>query len=211
MGVKGRNTTQSVSASSKDTTPKNNRHRELCEAGARFLRRKAPYYFRKPFVLIEFCPCGGENPDVFGLDADRSLLIEVKVSREDFLRDKLKPHRQPGKGIGYTRYYLCPANLIKEEELPDGWGLFYADEMNNISCVKESKPFKERNFNHELTLMQSVIRRLSPKYGILDFRKEGMKDDEESDIYCPTCFSTPPLGSYRYPYCDDMCWVEGMF
>jgi hypothetical protein len=207
MGVKGRNTAQSVSASSKDTTPRSNRHKELCEAGAKFLRRKAPYYFRKPFVLIEFCPIGGESPDVFGLDADRSLLIEVKASREDFLRDKLKPHRQPGKGIGYTRYYLCPTDLIKEEELPDGWGLFYADEMNNISCVKESKPFTERDYNHELTLMQSVIRRLHPKYGILDFRKEGMKDDEENE--CPNCAGTPSTDPSIHPYCSEMCWRDG--
>ena len=177
MGVKGRNTAQSVLPKNKDITPRSNRHRELCEAGAKFLRKKFPYYFRKPHVLIEFCPIGGESPDVFGLDGDRSLLIEVKVSREDFLRDKLKPHRQPGKGIGYTRYYLCPTNLIKEDELPDGWGLLYADEIDNISVVKESKSFLERNFNHELTIMQSVIRRLHPKYGILDFRKEGMTDN----------------------------------
>lgn len=146
-------------------------HRELCEIGAKFINNSENYHFRRPFVLIEFCPTMGESPDIYGLSGPRSLLIEVKVSKGDFKRDIKKNFRKSGKGIGLTRYYLCPTGLINENELPENWGLLYCDENKKIEIVKMSGYFFERDFSQELLIMQSVIRRLAVKYQILDFRE----------------------------------------
>jgi hypothetical protein len=66
---------------------------------------------------------------------DGSIVLEAKVSRADFLADAKKPHRQPGKGLGRWRYYLCPEGLISPDELPLGWGLLYASERGVIQAI----------------------------------------------------------------------------
>lgn len=78
-----------------------------------------------------------EYPDVIGFAGwGNSTVIEVKVSRSDFLRDKKKLFRKyPERGMGKYRFYLCPANLIKIEELPVNWGLIYVNENGKARCV----------------------------------------------------------------------------
>lgn len=145
-------------------------HRELCEIGAKYLANHIGWKMRCPNVLIEFCSSSAENPDIFGLRGDKSICVEVKVSRSDFRRDILKPHRHTG-GIGLTRFYLCPKGMIRADEINNGWGLLeYDKDTGKIDITKESEFFNERYFASELTLMQSVIRRLSGGKKILDFR-----------------------------------------
>jgi hypothetical protein len=147
-------------------------HRELCIIGANWLKNHKRWTFRKPYILIELCPIYGESPDVFGLDSYHNLLIEVKITKADFRNDLKKKYRQEGKGIGATRYYLCPSGVITIQELPDKWGLLYCDEKGKIEVIKESMQFTERDLGHEICIMQSVIRRLAGQKRILDFRKE---------------------------------------
>lgn len=91
--------------------------------------------------LLKNCSCGiafkelessgsQEIPDVIGFGAwGHSVLVEVKITRSDFLCDKRKPFRiNPDEGMGKQRFYLCPHGLIKKEELPAGWGLVYVYE-----------------------------------------------------------------------------------
>lgn len=66
-----------------------------------------------------------ERVDCIGFRQQCSVLIEVKVSRSDFLADKKKPERQSG-GVGTYRFYLTPPNLIDVADLPAGWGLLEA-------------------------------------------------------------------------------------
>lgn len=68
----------------------------------------------------------GEQPDVLGIAAyGESILIEVKVSRSDFLADKKKPWRKnPQQGIGDYRVFLTPKGLLKPDEIPYGWSLW---------------------------------------------------------------------------------------
>jgi hypothetical protein len=85
--------------------------------------------------LRSYCKCGvilseqycatGEVPDVIGWKGFcRSVLIECKVSRADFLADATKPFRlQPEEGMGCERFYLAPAGMIGREDLPKHWGL----------------------------------------------------------------------------------------
>lgn len=68
-----------------------------------------------------------EQADVIGFRSTCSAVIEAKASRTDFLADRKKPHRSAG-GLGVYRFYLCPpGGVIELEDLPNGWGLLYAD------------------------------------------------------------------------------------
>ncbi|MCD2844862.1 hypothetical protein K4W92_00220 [Pseudomonas aeruginosa] len=95
-------------------------HQKLTQLGASWLRRNG-------FGVVAtelFCFGSREQPDVVGFRSECSAVIEVKVSRADFLADQKKPVRTVG-GLGIYRFYLCPNGLIHPEELPPKWGLLY--------------------------------------------------------------------------------------
>jgi len=79
-----------------------------------------------------------------------TTLVEVKVSRSDFLRDLKKPHRRT-LGMGNYRYYCSPDNMIKPEELPGNWGLLY-EKNGKIKSIKTAK-FVESDKEAELWLL----------------------------------------------------------
>lgn len=82
-----------------------------------------------------------ENPDALGFKRGRSILLEAKANRNDFLADKRKPFRKDDKnGLGDYRYYICPKGLIKPEEIPLGWGLLHIS-GKKIYTIKTSMPF----------------------------------------------------------------------
>ncbi|WNA15554.1 hypothetical protein [Acinetobacter phage HFM1] len=117
-------------------------HRELCEIGAKFLKRpESANGHGCHFTIIE-AACYGENPDVFGVrhgihsHGVGTFVLEAKTSRSDFLADRSKPHRiNPELGMGKYRYYICPTGLIKPDELPDKWGLIYVSERGTCKVV----------------------------------------------------------------------------
>ena len=68
---------------------------------------------------------GGEQPDAMGVKScGETYLVEVKVSRSDFLADKHKPWRSDKTAIGNYRAYCTPKGLLKPEEIPYGWQLW---------------------------------------------------------------------------------------
>lgn len=70
-----------------------------------------------------------ERVDAILFNSMHSFVIEAKVSRSDFLSDAKKPFRQdPSTGLGKFRYYACPNGLIKQDEVPEKWGLIYINE-----------------------------------------------------------------------------------
>ncbi|MDH2636824.1 adenylosuccinate synthase [Acinetobacter nosocomialis] len=129
-------------------------HRELCEIGAKFLKRpESANGHGCHFTIIE-AACYGENPDVFGIRHGTiepyefdgkiyerghdvgTVVLEAKVSRSDFLADRKKPHRaKPETGVGKWRYYICPQGLIKADELPEKWGLIYVSPAGRCKVV----------------------------------------------------------------------------
>lgn len=138
-------------------------HRELCEIGARFLKRPASQNGHGcHFTLIE--PAAyGENADVFGVRHGHeyiyhegrayphgphdtgTILLEAKTSRSDFLVDRKKPHRmKPETGVGKWRYFICPTGLIQVNELPEKWGLVYVNGRGHCEVVAGALavPFK---------------------------------------------------------------------
>ena len=119
-----------------------------------------------------------EIADVIGFGSgEHSVLIEVKVSRSDFICDKKKSFRiNPDLGMGKRRFYCCPEYMIRESELPFGWGLIYVNEHNKPTCVynpnnqfMQIAPSIERdkrftgfikNEKAERAIMYSALRRL---------------------------------------------------
>lgn len=130
-------------------------HRQLCEIGAKLLKRPASANGHGcHFALVE-AACYGENPDVIGFRHGTqswrefddkpylcgydvgTVLLEAKSSRADFLADKNKPHRLNYEtGIGKWRYFICPVDLIQPEELPEKWGLIYVTPSGQCRYIK---------------------------------------------------------------------------
>lgn len=93
-------------------------HELLCEKGVSWLKRNG-----FPVAAMNIWAVGSrERVDCIGYRQQCSVMIEVKVSRSDFLVDRKKPERQAG-GVGTYRFYLAPAGLLAVTELPVGWGL----------------------------------------------------------------------------------------
>ena len=120
-------------------------------------------------VFSEFVTQAMEIPDALGLKASYSYLVECKISRSDFAADKKKFFRRfPEEGVGDFRFYLCPKDLIKLEELPDKWGLLYFDgkrvkkiksPRGNISSQWLDFRF-EKSRLQEFRIMYSALRRI---------------------------------------------------
>ncbi len=114
-------------------------HKSLCTIAVSWLKRQNGPRCK---VAVSEVPSGfnGEMPDAIGFCYDYhyecSVMVEVKVSRSDFLNDKKKPHRNGTTvGMGNYRYYMCPTDLIKPEELPDKFGLIYVNSRGHCSLV----------------------------------------------------------------------------
>lgn len=101
-------------------------HAELVLVAAHWLRRRGCHA-----VLTERGHHQhGEIPDAIGwqtqFDGQRlrthAVVVEVKVSRSDYLKDAEKPHRANTDALGRQRFYLAPKGLLKLDEIPFGWG-----------------------------------------------------------------------------------------
>ena len=105
-----------------------------------------------------------EEPDALGFKGGVSTLIEVKVSRSDFLTDKKKPHRREAwRGMGNLRYFMAPLRLIKPDELPENWGLIeYYEKSDRFRETVRAEFIDDEEVNKraEVAMLSSVIRRL---------------------------------------------------
>lgn len=117
-------------------------HRELCGLAQRWLKRpfSAGGHGCALAITEGWGDGAGEHPDAIGWRRGPSdggaVLVEVKVSRSDFLADARKPHRaDPALGVGRYRYYLCPEGLIAPEEIPPRWGLLYVTSRRSVRAV----------------------------------------------------------------------------
>lgn len=148
-------------------------HRELCKKAAKYLKSKGIQPFHKcQYVVCELeRATGSESPDAFGICNNSSQLIEVKVSRSDFLADKKKWFRQnPKQGLGDFRSYLCPEGVIKKYDLPEKWGLLWINDKGKIFEVL--KPEKQEACKQEeIYLIMSILRRENIKPQIFSYKK----------------------------------------
>jgi hypothetical protein len=147
-------------------------HAQLVQLAVKWLRR-----YRCGVVLSEQACLNGEMPDAIGWKrACHSVLVECKVSRADFLIDRQKPFRKDAKeALGCERFYFAPAQLIKREELPIGWGLL---EVRNravtVVCPSVKNLRSQAGFRYEMNLLLASLRRVEVRIepqSITDFLK----------------------------------------
>jgi len=129
-------------------------HAELVALGAQWLFRK-----KYPLVVTELVTYAGEVPDVLAMGNYNSYLIECKTSRQDFKNDQFKPWRTDEKSIGNYRSYLCPEGLIKESEVPFGWGLLH-ERNGKVKKIIEAPFRKKGGYSKEYLILMSLIRRI---------------------------------------------------
>lgn len=98
-----------------------------------------------------------EMPDAIGWTSGLStILIEVKMSRADFLKDRDKSFRKvPELGMGELRYYFVVKGVATPKDVPVGWGLVEID-GKSLRRTKHATAFKRRNTAAEARLMYAV-------------------------------------------------------
>lgn len=149
-------------------------HTQLVRMAEQWLRCR----YRCGIVLSEQSSASGETPDVIGWKGKcRSVLVECKVSRADFLVDCDKPFRRdPQQGMGCERFYLTPRGLINKSELPRGWGLLEVKGREIVMPVKPARQSQrgEAGLMCEMNLLLASLRRVEVRIEpqtITDFLK----------------------------------------
>lgn len=156
-------------------------HKDLCKIADKWLgkaKQQNIKFQRFPMHVTEIvCTEVNETPDAIGWNYCYSCVIEVKVSHVDFIADQKKPFRSNGEGMGNYRYYLCPEGIIKEDELPCGWGLIYVNEKGKTREVKESEFWSLTASGHanEKYFLYSIARRLQNSKTAVKNKAEGYK------------------------------------
>ncbi|HLK31788.1 MAG TPA: hypothetical protein VKT29_01780 [Terriglobales bacterium] len=134
-------------------------HAQMVEIATAWLRR-----YRCGVVLSEQACANGEVPDAIGWKGKcRSVVVECKVSRADFLADRGKPFRQdPEIAMGCERFYLAPAGLLAPQELPPGWGLLECTGRKVEIKVKPSRRSLRTavGMEFEMNLLLASLRRV---------------------------------------------------
>ena len=125
------------------------------------------------FVTVELCTYGTEQADVWGFNGTESAVIEVKTTHADFLNDKKKWFRSDvaercGLQAGAYRWYLCPTDVIKADELPQGWGLLYWDGKQITHVVAPTR--FENSWKVDLHFLYSLLLREKFPQKIFNYR-----------------------------------------
>jgi hypothetical protein len=135
-------------------------HQQLIHLAEQWLRSR----YRCGIVLSEQSCASGETPDVIGWKGRcRSIVVECKVSRADFLADREKPFRKnPELAMGCERFYLVPQGLIAPHELPAKWGLLESKGRELRIAVKPCRQSQrsQTGFMWEMNLLLASLRRV---------------------------------------------------
>jgi hypothetical protein len=129
-------------------------HKELVDRAVRWLRSRHSC----SVVFAEMTTAVSETPDVIGWYRFTSHVVEVKVSRSDFHRDRGKIHVRAGQSMGQFRWYLTPPGLLKVDDLPPGYGLAEVRGARTF-IVREAEPRNDRAVNQEIQLLVSAVQR----------------------------------------------------
>lgn len=180
-------------------------HKELCLIAKKWLQRPNSKGGHGCQVALSECRSGwrGEIPDAIGFravsDSTETVVVEVKVSRGDFLADAKKPHRAEGEGMGMYRYFMCPEGMISPGEVPPRWGLLYVGARGQVRAVlgpvaesQNSGTFKavaaswrqRRDEERETWLLVRVMARVSDPDGVKNTINAALKDQERLTRLC---------------------------
>ena len=129
-------------------------HRKLVAEGRLWLMNAKhcnPVFSERGSAKLE------EMPDGIGWNSGNCIVIECKISRQDFLNDLKKPHRIKG-GLGNLRYYLIPDYLENDIKLENGWGLVVVHSNGFVQQKRfcNSKEFP-RDYEKEVCFLRSRI------------------------------------------------------
>lgn len=143
----------------KAKAPKVLTHSALVRLVERWLRARATT------VLVEAKTMGSfEEPDAIAWRGASSTLVEVKVSRADFLADRKKIFRRnPTLGMGVYRFFAVPEGLVRVDELPPKWGLLEVT-AKGVRMVHVAQP-QERHAPNEIALLGSALARATEGWG----------------------------------------------
>jgi hypothetical protein len=151
-------------------------HQDLCSLAVNRLQR-APGR-SGPACQVAFSEAkggwNGEIPDAIGFrtaaEDEGTVVVEVKVSRSDYLADRAKAHRQDGaKGMGHYRYYMAPEGIISLQELAPRWGLVEVSPKGvlrvlsgHVTVKRADQPARrhERAISREWLLLASMLSRV---------------------------------------------------
>jgi len=150
------------------------RHGQLIERAVAWLRRS----YKCGVILSEQHCASGEVPDVIAWRGlCKSVLVECKVSRSDFLADASKPFRmKPEEGMGSQRFYLAPVGVIRRADLPEHWGLLELQGREVRLVVKPGRVDlrTQAGLMKEMNLLLASLRRVEVRIDpqtITDFLK----------------------------------------
>ncbi len=157
-------------------------HLELVKRGQRWLKNS-----RGCSIVITEFGSGYEIPDVIGWRGWGSIVLEAKASISDFRIDLSKPFRRDDgpAGMGVLRYYIVSSE-IKDKAmsiLPAMWGLLSVGK-SSVFVEREAVAFAEWNWQGEMMILNSIIRRIAtkaeplPRVGIKYY--EGFDDASEN-------------------------------
>jgi hypothetical protein len=147
-------------------------HTQIQAAAARWIKRQhaGPHrYSGCAFVAVDPVTCAYEQPDVIGWNSCESVLVEVKVSRADFAKDKTKAHRVWTEGLGNARWFAVPVGMLRPAEIPDGWGLLEWD-GRALSVAKDctKRILTQQGLLEERRILVSLLRRIDrPPKGMI--------------------------------------------
>lgn len=116
-------------------------------------------------VVITEMACTREEPDAIGFQAGgHSILVECKISRNDFLTDRQKRALRQFVGMGTHRYYLIPASIdIEPGEVPEKYGLLVCKDKRSLpKIITPAGVFypTHRTIINEVALLVSAMRRM---------------------------------------------------
>jgi hypothetical protein len=126
------------------------------------------------------CTASTETPDAVAWSGrGESILVEVKVSRSDFLADKNKIFRRDEDlGVGTWRYFAAPAGILKPEDMPPGWGLLDILQYQvRETVIPEAKT---ANRVAEVQMLVSAIRRLELAATVFVYHESASSERIES-------------------------------
>lgn len=135
-------------------------HEYLAKQGAKWL--KAHGY---PIVKVESHSNRLEHPDVIGFNASHSAVIEVKISKEDFLRDFDKHCRQPWfTGLGNYRFFLVPESLYTELKIEseNKWHFLLSTDDGQVFspdiCPESNQiPWDWESFGSDMAMERKIL------------------------------------------------------
>lgn len=136
-------------------------HAQLVARVQRWLRSS----LKHPVVVAEM-GLESEKPDVIAWKVNGTCtLVECKVSRADFLRDRKKTFRMRAEaGMGNLRWYAAPPGLIELHELPSRWGLVEVD-AKCMRRIVDPAHIETRNVRGETRTLVSALRRATEGWG----------------------------------------------